>query len=57
MDLVYTVRLLLVPFLTVPAFDHDRDLDSLPSPFLFAFVFPRVAPFFEATRFLGDLSE
>lgn len=58
-DLAYTVGLLLVAFLTVHAFDRDvwlRDLDSSPSPFpmqvLFAFVFPCLAPFFEATRFL-----
>ena len=58
-DLAYTVGLLLVALLTVPAFDRDvwlRDLDSSPSPFpmqvLFAFVFPCLAPFFEATRFL-----
>ena len=58
-DLAYTVGLLLVALLTVPAFDRDvwlRDLDSSPSPFpmqvLFAFVFPCFAPFFEATRFL-----
>ena len=58
-DLAYTVGLLLVTLLTVPAFDRDvwlRDLDSSPSPFpiqvLFAFVFPCLAPFFEATRFL-----
>ena len=58
-DLAYTVGLLLVAVLTVPAFDRDvwlRDLDSSPSPFpmqvLFAFVFPCLAPLFEATRFL-----
>jgi hypothetical protein len=58
-DLAYTVGLLLVALLTVPAFDRDvwlRDVDSSPSPFpmqvLFAFVFPCLAPFFEATRFL-----
>ena len=58
-DLAYTVGLLLVAFLTVLAFDRDvwlRDLDSSPSPFpmqvLFAFVFPCLAPFFDATRFL-----
>ena len=58
-DLAYTVGLLLVAFLTVPAFDRDvwlRDLDSSPSPFpmevLFAFVFPCLAPFFEATSYL-----
>lgn len=58
-DLAYTVGFLLVALLTVPAFDRDvwlRDLDSSPSPFpmqvLFAFVFPCLAPFFEATRFL-----
>ena len=58
-DLAYTVGLLLVALLTVPAFDRDvwlRDVDSSPSPFpiqvLFAFVFPCLAPLFEATRFL-----
>jgi hypothetical protein len=58
-DLAYTFGFLLVALLTVPAFDRDvwlRDLDSSPSPFpmhvLFAFVFPCLAPFFEATRFL-----
>jgi hypothetical protein len=58
-DLAYAVGLLIVTFLTVPAFDRDvwlRDIDSSPSPFpmqvLFAFVFPCLAPFFEATRFL-----
>ena len=58
-DLAYTVGLLLVALLTVPAFDRDvwlRDVDSSPSPFpmqvLFAFVFPCLAPFFESTRFL-----
>jgi len=57
--LAYTVGLLLVALLTVPAFDRDvwlRDLDSSPSPFpmqvLFAFVFPCLAPFFEETRFM-----
>ena len=58
-DLTYTGCLLLCSLLTVIAFDRDiwrRDLDSSPSPFpmqiLFAFVFPCLAPHFEATRFL-----
>ena len=62
-DLAYTVCLLLVALLTVLAFDRDvwlRDLDSSPSPFpmpvLFAFVFPCLVPFFEATRFLAPQS-
>ena len=62
-DLAYTLCFFLVALLTVPAFDRDvwrRDLDSSPSPFpmpvLFAFVFPCLVPFFEATRFLAPQS-
>ena len=62
-DLAYSVGLLLVVLLTVPAFDRHvwiRDLDSSPSPFpmqvLFAFVFPCLVPLCEATRFLAPQS-
>lgn len=49
-DLTYTLNLILLAILTVPAFDGDvwmRDIDSYPSPFplaiLFAFMFPCIA--------------
>ncbi|KAF8971057.1 hypothetical protein BDZ97DRAFT_1787477 [Flammula alnicola] len=55
--MVYTVGLVMMAILTVPAFDADvwlRDIDSSPSPFplaiIFAFVFPCIARRFEATR-------
>lgn len=56
-DLVYTAGLIILATLTVKAFDKDvwiRDIDNTPSPFplpvVFAFIFPRLAPFFESTR-------
>jgi hypothetical protein len=55
--MVYTISLVAIAVLTVPAFDPDvwlRDIDSTPSPFpiaiIFAFVFPWVAHRFESTR-------
>ena len=55
--MVYTVGLVAIAVLTVPAFDPDvwlRDIDSTPSPFpfaiLFAFAFPCLARRFESTR-------
>lgn len=56
-DMVYTIGLVTIAVLTVPAFDPDvwlRDIDSTPSPFpmaiIFAFVFPCLAHRFESTR-------
>jgi hypothetical protein len=56
-DMVYTIGLIVIAALTVPAFDPDvwsRDIDSSPSPFpmaiIFAFTFPCLAHRFELTR-------
>lgn len=55
--MVYTLALLTIAMLTVPAFDADvwlRDLDSSPSPFpvaiIFGYAFPCIARLFDATR-------
>jgi hypothetical protein len=55
--MVYTLALLTIAMLTVPAFDADvwlRDLDSSPSPFpvaiIFGYAFPYIARLFDATR-------
>lgn len=55
--MVYTIGLVAIAVLTVPAFDPDvwlRDIDSTPSPFpiaiIFAFAFPCLAHRFESTR-------
>ncbi|KDR75266.1 hypothetical protein GALMADRAFT_249263 [Galerina marginata CBS 339.88] len=59
LHLTYTVALIAVAALTVPAFDGDvwmRDIDSTPSPFplpiIFAFFCPCIARRFSATRLL-----
>ena len=56
-DMVYTIGLVAIAVLTVPAFDPDvwlRDIDSTPSPFplviIFAYAFPCLARHFESTR-------
>ncbi|KAF5320770.1 hypothetical protein D9619_001510 [Psilocybe cf. subviscida] len=55
--ILYTVGLVAVSMLTVPAYDADvwlRDIDSVPSPFpsaiIFAYICPCVARHFAATR-------
>ena len=55
--MMYTIGLIAIAALTVPAFDPDvwsRDIDSSPSPFpmaiIFAFAFPCLAHRFELTR-------
>lgn len=52
-DLTYTIGLLTISMLTVPAFDPDvwmRDIDSSPSPFplgiISSYLFPCVASYF-----------
>lgn len=56
-DILYTVGLVAVSMLTVPAYDEDvwlRDIDSVPSPFplaiIFAYICPCIARHFAATR-------
>ncbi|KAF9472139.1 hypothetical protein BDN70DRAFT_503827 [Pholiota conissans] len=62
--MVYTLALVAVAMLTVPAFDSDvwlRDLDSSPSPFplaiIFGYAFPCIARLFETTRPFARESE
>jgi len=57
LHMVYTVGLIVIASLTIPAFDPhvwSRDIDSSPSPFpmaiIFAFTFPCLAHRFELTR-------
>ncbi|KIM45042.1 hypothetical protein M413DRAFT_327728 [Hebeloma cylindrosporum] len=57
LHMIYTIGLVAIAVLTVPAFDPDvwlRDVDSTPSPFplaiIFAFAFPCLARRFESTR-------